>query len=66
MIEPRGTDGRPPVVLPPNQGRSYPTGDNRSGSRAGFLNVSAPGDFESHMPGIADWFRTRSPADSDC
>jgi len=25
------------------------------------LNVSAPGTFEEHMPGIAQWFRDRSP-----
>jgi len=37
---------------------------NRSTKRAGMLNVSAPGDFEQHMPGIAEWFRARSPEDS--
>lgn len=39
---------------------------NRTDARAGMLNVSAPGDFEQHMPGIAAWFRDRSPAESDC
>jgi len=38
--------------------------ENRGAERAGMLNVSAPGDFEDAMPGIAQWFRDRSPADS--
>ena len=42
------------------------TFDNRSDERAGMLNVSAPGDFEDHMPGIAAWFRSRSAADAAC
>jgi quercetin dioxygenase-like cupin family protein len=33
--------------------------ENRTGERAGALNFSAPGGFEPHMPGIADWFRGR-------
>jgi quercetin dioxygenase-like cupin family protein len=40
--------------------------ENRGDERAGFLNISAPGDFEPHMPGIATWFRERTPADSHC
>jgi hypothetical protein len=28
------------------------------------LNVSAPGNFEQRMPGIAQWFMERSPAES--
>ncbi len=36
---------------------------NRSGERAGFLNISVPGDFESNMPGISAWFRDRSEED---
>ena len=40
--------------------------DNRSDARAGMLNVSAPGDFEDHMPPIAEWFRARDPADAAC
>ena len=35
------------------------TFDNRGDTRAGALNVSAPGDFEQHMPRIADWFIAR-------
>lgn len=38
--------------------------ENRTSERAGMLNVSAPGDFEPHMEGIAQWFRDRSPGDS--
>jgi mannose-6-phosphate isomerase-like protein (cupin superfamily) len=38
--------------------------ENRSEQRAGVLNISVPGDFEPHMPGIAEWFRARSPADA--
>jgi quercetin dioxygenase-like cupin family protein len=38
--------------------------ENRTSERAGFLNVSAPGDFEDAMPGIADWFIRRPAADS--
>jgi hypothetical protein len=38
--------------------------ENRSKKRAGFLNFSAPGDFEPQMKGIAEWFRARSAADS--
>lgn len=30
--------------------------ENRGPARAGMLNVSAPGDFEAHMPDIAAWF----------
>jgi quercetin dioxygenase-like cupin family protein len=34
--------------------------ENRGDSPAGFLNISAPGNFEDNMPGIAEWFRNRS------
>ena len=37
--------------------------ENRTAKRAGFLNVSVPGGFEEHVPGIAEWFRTRPNAD---
>lgn len=50
--------GRAPVVLGP--GGTPHDFENRSGERAGFLNDSAPGDFEEAMPGIADWLRNRS------
>ncbi len=38
--------------------------ENRTGKRAGMLNVSVPGDFEPNIPGIAAWFRARSPEDA--
>lgn len=38
--------------------------ENRTAKRAGFVNVSVPGDFEPDMTGIAEWFRARSAADS--
>jgi hypothetical protein len=28
------------------------------------LNVSAPGNFEQHMPGIAQWFADHPPGDT--
>lgn len=40
------------------------TFENRTGEKAGFLSVSAPGDFEQRMPGIAQWFVDRSPGES--
>lgn len=30
--------------------------ENRSDARAGALNLSIPGDFETNMPSIVDWF----------
>ena len=38
--------------------------ENRSGARAGALNFSAPGNFEEHMPGIAQWFLENPPGDA--
>jgi mannose-6-phosphate isomerase-like protein (cupin superfamily) len=35
--------------------------ENRGDVRAGVLNVSVPGDFEPHMPGIAAWFAEHPP-----
>jgi quercetin dioxygenase-like cupin family protein len=49
------------VLVPPNVPHDF---ENRGSERAGMLNVSAPGDFEDAMPGIAQWFVDRSPADS--
>jgi quercetin dioxygenase-like cupin family protein len=51
------------VLVPGGVSHSF---ENRTDLRAGFLNISVPGDFEAHMPGIADWFRERSAADADC
>jgi mannose-6-phosphate isomerase-like protein (cupin superfamily) len=38
--------------------------ENRTRKRAGMLNISAPGGFEEHMPGIAQWFRDRPSRDA--
>jgi mannose-6-phosphate isomerase-like protein (cupin superfamily) len=38
--------------------------ENRTAKRAGALNFSVPGDFEPHLPAIAEWFRARSAAAS--
>jgi mannose-6-phosphate isomerase-like protein (cupin superfamily) len=38
--------------------------ENRSSERAGMLHVSAPGDFEPRMAGIAQWFIERSDHDT--
>lgn len=35
--------------------------ENRSNERAGFVNLSAPGDFEPNMPAIVDWFAEHPP-----
>ncbi len=35
--------------------------ENRGATRAGALNFSAPGNFEDHMPGIAQWFAEHPP-----
>jgi mannose-6-phosphate isomerase-like protein (cupin superfamily) len=42
------------------------TFENRGHTRAGALNIVAPGDFEERMPAIADWFNHRPPDDADC
>ncbi len=38
--------------------------ENRSASRAGVLNLSIPGDFEKHMPAIAEYFAENPPKDA--
>ncbi|HVH43918.1 MAG TPA: cupin domain-containing protein [Labilithrix sp.] len=35
--------------------------ENRTDTRAGVLNFSAPGGFEEEMPGIAAWFAEHPP-----
>ena len=35
--------------------------ENRGDTRAGALNVSAPGEFETRMPRISDWFLQHPP-----
>jgi len=37
--------------------------ENRSSSRAGALNISVPGNFESDMPEIVKWFAEHPPKD---
>jgi hypothetical protein len=49
------------VLLPGNVTHDF---ENRGSERAGMLNVSAPGNFEERMPGIAKWFVERPLADS--
>ena len=39
--------------------------ENRTGSRAGVLNVFIPGGFESNMPAIVEWYRTQGRGTSD-
>jgi mannose-6-phosphate isomerase-like protein (cupin superfamily) len=38
---------------------------NRGKSRSGVLNLSIPGDFEQHMPGIVKWFIEHPPEDTE-
>ena len=38
--------------------------ENRSGSRAGALNLFMPGGFEATMPAIVDWFATTNDSDT--
>jgi mannose-6-phosphate isomerase-like protein (cupin superfamily) len=38
--------------------------ENRGSERAGMLSISAPGDFEERMPGIAEWFADHPPGDT--
>jgi mannose-6-phosphate isomerase-like protein (cupin superfamily) len=35
--------------------------ENRGAVRAGILNISVPGNFEQHMPGIVSWFEEHPP-----
>lgn len=38
--------------------------ENRGNLRAGVLNLSIPGGFEQHMPGIVKWFSEHPPKDT--
>lgn len=38
--------------------------ENRGSVRAGVLNLSIPGEFEPHMPAIAQWFAENPPGDT--
>lgn len=39
--------------------------ENRSAARAGFLNISAPGDFEPRMPEISEWLSRNGPIEGN-
>ncbi len=49
------------VLVPGNVTHDF---ENRTSERAGMLNVSAPGNFEEHMPGISKWFIEHPPGDA--
>ena len=38
--------------------------ENRTGERAGVLNISVPGEFEQAMPAISQWFVEHPPKDA--
>jgi quercetin dioxygenase-like cupin family protein len=38
--------------------------ENRGDVRAGVINLSIPGSFESHMPDIVQWFTENPPKDA--
>ena len=63
LVEGQWVDATPGslVLVPGDVPHSF---ENRTSEPAGMLNVSAPGDFEQHMPGIAQWFIARSPEDA--
>jgi quercetin dioxygenase-like cupin family protein len=46
------------VLVPGGSAHDF---ENRSSNRAGVLNFSAPGNFEQHMPAIAQWFADHPP-----
>jgi mannose-6-phosphate isomerase-like protein (cupin superfamily) len=50
------------VMVPGNVTHDF---ENRGSVRAGVLNVSAPGNFEHHMPDIAAWFAEHPPGDTE-
>lgn len=39
--------------------------ENRGDEPAGALNLSAPGNFEQHMPSIVEWFTEHPPGRAD-
>jgi mannose-6-phosphate isomerase-like protein (cupin superfamily) len=64
LVGERWTDAGPGsfVLVPGGVTHDF---ENRSAGRAGVLNLSIPGEFEPHMPGIVEWFREHPPADTD-
>jgi hypothetical protein len=59
------SEQRAPIVLAPGDGRRVRARargathdfENRGGVPATVFNISVPGEFEQHMPGIVAWFR---------
>ena len=49
------------VLVPGNVTHDF---ENRGSEPAGVLNLSAPGTFEEHMPGIAQWFAEHPAGDT--
>lgn len=49
------------VLVPGGMAHDF---ENRSSGRAGVLNFSIPGDFETSMPAIAKWFAEHPPKDA--
>lgn len=39
--------------------------ENRSGQKAGMLNISVPGGFEEEMPAIVNWFEKYPPGEAE-
>jgi quercetin dioxygenase-like cupin family protein len=63
LIEERWVDApRGSFVLAPG-GMTHDF-ENRTDQRAGALNFSVPGGFETHMPSIAQWFAKHPPSDA--
>jgi len=62
---------RKPVVLGPGEGRAYPMGRISATFKADgtetasrYSNLSIPGEFEPHMPDIAQWFLENPPGNA--
>lgn len=54
---PRGTF----ILVPAGTTHNF---ENHTDSRAGVLNISIPGDFEKHMPGIEQWYAENPAGDA--
>jgi len=39
--------------------------ENRGQSPAGFISINVPGGFETHLPGIVEWFAANPPTDAN-
>ena len=38
--------------------------ENRGTTPAGFISINVPGGFETHLPGIVEWFAANPPTDA--